>query len=298
MRRAVRGKDASITKEASPLVAEGRVFVGDLSGMFYALDAASGEKRWTHETGARIMGSANWAPAAGNRPAVVLVGSYDRFLYAFEAASGTLRWRHETENYINGTPALTDQCAVVGGCDACLHIIDLKTGDNAGPCIDTGSYIAGSAAVDGGHIFVGHYGNQLLCADTRGEDGILWEYGDEDEGSPFFASPAVGTRHVFAGSRDRKMHCVDRRTGAAVWQFETRGEVNSSPVVGEKHVVFGSDDGRLYIVRREDGKKVWSYLVGAPVKSSPAVVGGQIIVGASDGRVYVFGPKPPSQAQE
>jgi outer membrane protein assembly factor BamB len=152
--------------------------------------------------------------------------------------------------------------------------------------IDSGSYIAASAAFLDGEVYVGNYDNVFMKADiTAGK--VVWEYTESD--APFFSSPAVGEDVVVFGGRDEKVHCVRREDGKVVWTFQTRGEVDSSPVICGDKVVVGSEDGRLYMIRLSDGSLVWSYEIGQPVTSSPAVAGGMVIVGSDDGYVYAFG---------
>jgi len=56
--------------------------VGSFDGNVYALDAASGEVSWRHDTGAPVSSS---AAVAGDR---VLIGSRSYDLFAFDAATG------------------------------------------------------------------------------------------------------------------------------------------------------------------------------------------------------------------
>jgi outer membrane protein assembly factor BamB len=176
--------------------------------------------------------------------------------------------------------------AVFGGCDGLLHVVDLAEGRQT-TTIDAGTYIAASAVMAGGLVYVGNVEGMLMCANpvTRWPQ---WKY--TPEGCEFFASPAVGATALYVGSRDKRLHAVDRKFGDPLWTFATRGDVDSSPVlVGEK-VVFGSGDGRLYMVRASDGRQVWAYDVGSPILASPAVAGRRVVVGADDGTVYCFGP--------
>jgi outer membrane protein assembly factor BamB len=52
--------------EAAPLLLEGTVYVGGTDGFLYALDAATGRLKWKYETGSQILGAANWARPAGS----------------------------------------------------------------------------------------------------------------------------------------------------------------------------------------------------------------------------------------
>ena len=62
--------------ESSPLVADGRVYVGDWRGRVYALERGTGRVRWTFQGKGRIKGG---VAMSGNR---LYVGTYDGYLYA------------------------------------------------------------------------------------------------------------------------------------------------------------------------------------------------------------------------
>ena len=76
--------------ESSPAVANGTVYIGDLTGVVHAVDAATGKAKWTFKTGAEMKSS---PVVVGAR---VLIGSYDGSLYALEAATGKQLWKATT----------------------------------------------------------------------------------------------------------------------------------------------------------------------------------------------------------
>jgi outer membrane protein assembly factor BamB len=272
--------------EATPCVIEDSVFVGSLDGFLYALNAKDGSLLWKYETEGQILGAANWTRSPDGR-IWILVGSYDNKLHCLDSKDGAVIWTYETDNYINGSPAVDDQKTVFGGCDALIHVVSLIDGSNVAE-IDSGSYIAASAAFVDGQVYVGNYDNVFIRADVDAGK-IAWKYTQSDE--PFFSSPAVGEEVVIFGGRDGLVHCVGRDDGQVVWTFKTLGEVDSSPVICGDKVVVGSEDGRLYVLKLSDGTKVWSYEAGQPITSSPAVARGLIVVGCDDGYVYAFGAK-------
>jgi outer membrane protein assembly factor BamB len=165
--------------------------------------------------------------------------------------------------------------------------VSLADGSEAAQ-IDSGSFIAASAAILEGQVYIGNYDNVFLKADIAARK-ILWRYAGGDY--PYFSSPAVGRDVVVFGGRDKNVHCVGRDDGKVVWTFKTLGEVDSSPVICGDKVVVGSEDGRIYMIRLSDGSKVWSYEIGQPVTSSPAVAKGMVVVGCDDSYVYAFGAK-------
>ena len=274
--------------DAPPLVLEGRVYVGSGDAFFYALDAKSGELLWKFETGDQIVGGANYARLADGSLRI-LVGSHDNKLYCFDTG-GKKRWEYQTDNFVNGTPAVLGDRVVFGGCDAILHVVSAKSGLKLEQ-VELGAecHVANSVALADGRVYLGHYGNELLCVDAKSSD-VLWSYPSREA---FFSSPALAKDRVVFGGRDKRMHCVGRGDGKPIWTFPTKRKIDGSPVVCGDKVVFGSGDGRLYILNLSDGKEVFQYEIGRPIFSSPAVVGGMIFVGSSDSRMYAFRPKKP-----
>lgn len=81
---------------SAPAIHDGTVYAGAPDERVYALDAASGEQRWSFWTWNGVTG----APVVADD--TVYVGSDDSFIYAFDAASGTRRWEFNTGGRIDG----------------------------------------------------------------------------------------------------------------------------------------------------------------------------------------------------
>ena len=93
--------------DASPTVAGGRVYIGAQSGMFYALDEATGAQVWSRQldteqavdctgpgTRLGITSTAAVLPDPVTGTSTVYV-SGARYLYALDAATGTVAWQTE-----------------------------------------------------------------------------------------------------------------------------------------------------------------------------------------------------------
>src|SRR5258707_15827992 len=74
--------------KAPPAVRDGKVYVGDLDGLFHCVDAIAGTKTWTFEAGAEIAG-------ANFHSADILFGSHDESLYCLDK-DGKQRWKFKT----------------------------------------------------------------------------------------------------------------------------------------------------------------------------------------------------------
>jgi len=270
--------------EATPQIVDGAAVFGSSNGYLYSVDAITGKLRWKYRTDDKILGAANYAPAPDGKGTWIVVGSYDNLVHCVNGSTGKRVWKYETDNYVNGSPVIIDGKVMFGGCDGVLHIIKLSDGKKI-KTIEIGDYIAGSAAVEGKFVYLGHYGNQVVCADVD-SGSIVWTYRERQ--FPYFSSPALFGDRLVIGGRDKRLHCLNRTDGKPLWEFRTRGKIDGSPVICDNKVVAGSEDGRLYMVGLNDGKERWSYKIGAPVMSSPTIYGGMVFVGADDGYLYAF----------
>lgn len=275
--------------ESAPLVLDGKIYFGSNDCFVYCLDAKDGKFNWKFETYEKVIGSANFVKTEDGRTNL-LVGSHDANLYCLEAATGKKIWSYETMNYVNGTPSISGNRVVFGGCDAVLHVVDVRTGKVTSEVeLGTECYVPGSVVHIGTKVYVGHFGNAFACIDLKNEKND-WAY--LNDAHPFFSSPAVGKDRIVIGCRDRKLHCVDRKSGKGIWTFPTRRKIDGSPVICGDKVVFGSGDGRVYMVRLADGKEVWQYELGRAIVSSPAISRGMIVIGSNDKSVYAFRARP------
>ncbi|MBS3734859.1 MAG: PQQ-binding-like beta-propeller repeat protein [Phycisphaerae bacterium] len=262
-------RDVGEPVDAPPCAHAGRVYVGGADGGLHCLDADDGTVHWTYRTGAKIVGSPNWAYVVDKtetRALRIVVGSYDNKLHCVDA-DGHRVWTYETENFINGTPAIAARRVLFGGCDANVYAVALTDGARHA-AVDTGSYIAASPAVDGDDVYVGHYGGRFVRVDLAA-GRVAWRYGAGED--PFFSSPALADDRVVVGGRDGKVHCIARADGTKLWTFATGGMVDAAPVICGDNVVVGSDDATLYVLDLSDGTKLWSQRLSDRITTSPAV---------------------------
>lgn len=267
-----------------PTVASGTLFVGDTNGVVYALDAATGTRRWTARTD---LPGIDASPAVAN--GVVYISSSNGYLYAFDA-SGTTNcsgvpttcaplWRARTGAPANGSaaPAVVNGIVYASGGDypaERFYAFDAtgSTHCSGAPktCLPLWSAIvsgrASAPAVVGGVVYLGAAGNDahgtLYAFDAAGSTGCsgavrvcvpLWT---AVAAGQLVSSPAVAGGVVYIGSRDHHLYAFDAagsshcsgtpRTCTPLWSAVTASDVLSSPAVANGLVYVGSDDNRLY----------------------------------------------------
>lgn len=270
---------------AAPAIAAGKVFLSSNDGSLYALNAGDGSEAWKFSADDKISSGAVAIRSPDDSADWILLNGYDGSARVLNAGDGKLIWSYKTDNYINGAPAVVDgRFLVFGGCDAQLHVLNLKDGTSV-HSIPANAYIPSSIATFGTMAFCGNYANEAVGFDVVGGK-IAWVY--EDRAQPFFSSPAVNERLVLIGSRDKHLHAINRATGEAVWKFRTGGRVEGSPIVFQDAVVFGSSDGRLYAANLEAGSELWQLDLGESLTASPAFGHGKIVIGGEKGTVFAI----------
>ena len=186
---------------------------------------------------------------------------------------------------------MTGDTTFVAGCDSLLHVLDARTGKEAGS-VDLGGQAAATAAVSGDHAFVGTMANQLVGVDWKNKK-VAWTFEAPARQQPFYASAAVTDALVIAGSRDQKVYALDRKTGKKVWAFDAAGMIDGSPVVVGDRVYAGSmsREGEFYVLDLKSGKKLQELFLDSAVTGSIAVGPDCLLVGTDKGTVYCLGAK-------
>lgn len=312
--------------EASPVIADGRLFVGSQDGHFYALDLAGGEAVWTFKAEGPIIAP---AAAAGGR---VYFGDAYGIVYALSARDGSELWRFETQGKIEGGVNILGESGdservYVGSHDYFLYCLDALTGKELWKQ-ETGNYVVSTPSLVRGEdrvsiVFGGCDGLlHVLPADGEGEkreieigayvantsavsDGVCYVAHNGGEvvaidiasgetvwktatGTEYTASPAVDEARVYVAGPDKRLVAYDRLTGEELWAFVSPRALASSPLVSGGVVWQGGNDGRLYAIDRETGEEAWNFEIGAQIKASPAASRGALVLCGQDGSVYAF----------
>ena len=264
---------------ASPAYHDGKIYIGDIDGIFYCFDE-QGELKWFYEAGSEIS-SANFYD--GN----VLFGSQDAKLYLLDSETGEKKWDLKTPDQIRCSVTVVKDRAFVAGCDGFFHIIDLKTGTEAGK-VDIKSPTQSTPAVMDEKVFFGTEQDEFVAIDWKTAKGD-WTFSDKGGPAPVRGCAAVTKGHVVFGARNRIVYSVDPESGEQNWAVGLKAKVDSSPVIVGQRVYVGSTDGRLYSLSLENGDKVWEKQFNGGFVSSPAVAFDKLVVATDRGVVYCLG---------
>ncbi|PYI80426.1 MAG: hypothetical protein DME26_21645 [Verrucomicrobia bacterium] len=119
--------DEGLMAGVQPVVANGKVFAGTLTGVLHAIDAETGRDVWTFKAGGAILHTV--AVGGGNEgKSRVFFGAADGRIYAVTTADGRLAWSVQTGAAIWNSPAIHNNLLMIGSRDGKLYATDASSG--------------------------------------------------------------------------------------------------------------------------------------------------------------------------
>jgi len=311
--------------EATPVILDGIVYVGDVDGNFVALDLQTGKLKWRQkfETGfissaavndslvyigdydgtlralQRSDGSLKWEfttdgeidSGANFYKDLVLVTSQDGSLYALQAESGVLKWKYTTGDQLRCSPAIVENRTFLGGCDGKIHVVNLDDGTVIGEPYVLGNPTGSTPAIVGDVGFLSTYGGQILA--FRWKDlSRKWVFSDIKLVPEFEVSVAATTELLVAVGKNRKVIGLDAQAGMLLWEMPLKKRADVAPVISDQRVWIASTDARLYALDLKSGKEIWKYEFRGPLHSAPAIVNGRLVLGTDNEGVVCFAGQP------
>ncbi len=280
---------------ASPaLGSDGTVYIGN--GRFYALDGATGEKKWQFfADGQPFQGG-----AALDAEGTLYVGCDDNHLYAIDSKTGAMRWRFKTEARVLSTPAIgADNTLYFGSHDRRLYAVNARTGELKWKAPVAQEIESSPALGANGLVYCQVWGR--LYAFDSGTGKSAWTYTAADD-LYSNGSPAIGADGTVFACFVRKgptkhgaaeVKAFGGRNGKAKWTVFLPAYVYASPALGADGTVYvGCGDGKLYALDSRTGRTLWTFATGDYILASPAIgADGTIYIGSYDKKVYAVDGK-------
>ncbi len=153
--------------------------------------------------------------------------------------------------------------------------------------------VSGTAAIVNGRVYIGTMNGEFLCLDRKTGQRI-WSYRSIADPDPkafapaFKCSPTVTAHAVYLGDEDGVFHAIDTKTGKLKWKFLTEGEIISSPTIAGDRILFGSYDKNLYCLNAVNGQELWRFETDGSVHCSPAIAGKYTFITGCDEKLRVI----------
>ncbi|MFD0344560.1 PQQ-binding-like beta-propeller repeat protein [Streptomyces sp. NPDC127117] len=275
---------------SSPVAVGGELYVGSTDKKVYALDAATGTKKWAFDTGGEV--SSTPAVASG----MVYVGSADGYIHALDRITGAEAWAFDTGNPVTNRSLAADG-GTVYGCDEStgatgskVYALDAATG-TAKWAVE--HWAASSPTVAHGLVYFGDQELTRLYALDAATGATKWTL--KSDGTVYGMAVADGILYFTCGeshdgpyARVNSVSAVNAATGAFQWNTDQVGPLFTTPAVANRVVYVNGrrGDGKIYALNA-NGTRKWVFGTGGKYSSSPTLAGGVVYVG-SDEKVYAL----------
>ncbi len=264
---------------SSPAVLDQIVYFGASDGHFYAVDADTGNEKWTTRIGQPsekiedITTNRNQTPgspiqAIFSSPAIsenmVFFGTAYGYAYALDIKNGNIIWRNEIPGLHLANPKIYKNNLYIGSKDRHLYKLDSRTGDIIWNYSTRGE-INSTPAIYDDSIFINCQDGYLYSIGI--DSSLNWE---TDIGRPTRNSPAVYEGILFLDADC--FYAVNVYNGKVIWKTEPRKNI-SQCAVSKGRVYFAASaiaDNNikksckyLYSYNAKDGSEEWKSILGS-----------------------------------
>ena len=218
---------------ASPIVANGIVYIGSTDGKLYALDAKRWGVRWVFDAGDAIRYAAT---VLGDR---VYFSARNNRVYGLDAKTGEKLWEFKSKTWMDAPPIVSGNRVHVGAFPSKIYLLNAATGALEAQRertirIDDIEY--GCARGVFRPIFPEH--NAKLW---RGYTGGSESY------------PVTANGIVYIGARNGQLHAFDAASKSEVWTYQLGGFVDAAPAISEGVLYVAAGDGNVYAFTNATG---------------------------------------------
>ena len=217
---------------ATPSVFEDRVYFGDLSGEFYAVDANTGKQVWKTQVTASVSASALVTPRR------VIFGDLAGFIYGLERQTGAVVWKIRPNNY--------PQAAIWGSGTTIGRYVALGVASNEE-----------TAAADPNYD----------CCSSRGSVVLL----DPEDGSLVWQTYTVSESEAAGGSSGASIWSTPTYDEALNLIYVTTGNNFSTPTTDTSDAIIALDarTGKVVWKNQRVADDSWTYRYGNPSPEHP-----------------------------
>ena len=272
--------------QASPVVADGVVYIATKEGSIHALDFATGrrlfEKRITPATLPKEMPKGFGWSTPLVLDDVLVVGSDEARIYGISRRDGAVLWQVTTGEKVWASPKFDGRLVHVGCLDGKWYAINPKSGAVEWT-LRLGGEIGGSACIVGDEAAVTSRDKKLHLIDLRRGKLIT----SVDTGGHSTSTPTLAAGVYCFWPSGGKFTGVDALSRTTLWKTESLGQYRTSSATdGER--VYTTGGPFVIAFNPVDGAQLWYSRSGRSFDSSPVSVGDKVVAAGADSKLWVF----------
>ena len=308
--QAGRGSSLTARLSATPIVANGHVFVTDTIGTVRAFDGRTGAQLWASQTpsekgGEQSLYGGGIAYDQGRIYATNGLG----YVVALDERNGGLVWKVRPAGPLRGSPTIASGAVYVMSQDNQIFSLKEENGatnwsqpasleiagvfGSASPAVGQGTVVAGFSS---GELNAYRYENgRQVWQDALQRTSIRTSVSSLND---IDADPVIDNGQVIAVGGGGRMVALDLITGQRQWELNLAGI--STPWLAGDWIFVVTDDSKLICVYRQNGHIRWINQLpefqkakskkGEIEYSGPVLAGGRLIVTGSNGALIFVDP--------
>jgi outer membrane protein assembly factor BamB len=241
-----------VAPKSAPLLVDNLLYFGSDSGIFWALDTATGQPAWKFKV--RVTHPKGIWSSPAHHDGRIFFGTYNGNVHCLDAKTGSEIWCQSPCEWVGSSPlVLPEHGVLVVGLE---YARSRAGGSVCALSLDTG------AKVWERWLKVFQHGS---CTQWRAGDLVI------------------------SGTNDHNVVALKAATGELVWAFNTRRSVKYAPAIDEDRglVAFASFDGSIYILKCASGEKVAEIETDNICYTTPLFTHGRLFCGSGDRHLYV-----------
>ena len=267
--------------EFPPVVGYGKVFVSQLKGVFYAVDAKTGVQRWkrtfpfcsaSSPALTRGLVIATFIPPPCTRGPRGVPG----LVTAMRQSDGRTVWKRPIPS--ESSPLVVGGIVYLGSWDHRIYGLGLGTGKTVWSTVLDGEPQSSAAYADG-TVYIGDNSGTVTALDAR-SGAVRWKarsFSHFRTGREYFyATPTVAYGRVFASNTDGTVYAFGASTGNLLWASHVGTYVYTAPAVWARKIYVGTYDGKFLALDAATGRKVWEQEMPSAVHGAPTVMSGLV----------------------
>ena len=259
----------------TPVVEDGRVYVGTYNGIVLSLDANSFGDARTFEIDGNDLAKGIAGSVVPHNGSLVVAAAEDAGegrLYVLEASSLIEQCRFPARNetpvgQLWTTPLVQDGIAYFGDQSKRVHAVSIA---DCRPVWDQPAQLDGAVVappvIAGGHLYLGAFDRAFYRVNlATGAPEKLFEANNW-----FWGAAVTDGTTMFAPNMDGNVYAYNIQSGRVVWAYPGNDEgepVLASPVLSGEELVYASDSGIMVVLDKQSGSRRWDRRVGNDVRA-------------------------------
>jgi outer membrane protein assembly factor BamB len=252
--------------EQAPVWFNGRLYLADLSGGIWCIDANTGTNIWKAQVEGQVISRLDVYDLSGKYG--LIVPAYDNKLHAFDCETGEEIWSFATDNFLNAQPTVSEdgKIFVFGNCGGTIYLINSSDGKLVKKS-EFDSPLSASPIIANEHIFIGSHSEGIFCISLK--DGeVVKRYMHDGEKFNFMKSPCVNKNIVYFPDEDGNVLAIDAKNDfeGSIF-FSSDSAINENLVFTDKYLFMGDSSGMMYLVNLNTGTLEWQNDSGSEIIS-------------------------------